>query len=452
MGKVIKIATTKIWDVKDSLKRVLDYASNPDKTEGNDDGLGDVIAYTSQEIKTDKQLYVTGVNCSFDTALDDMKITKKQWGKEDGILAFHLVQSFKPGEVTPEMAHQIGIELAQAIGTDRFEVLVSTHLDKAHIHNHIVINSVSFKDGYRYYDNKESYRKLREKSDQLCRRYGLSVIEEPKSKGKHYSEWNAEKHHEPTIRSMVREDVDYAISQSRSMKQFYAVLYSMGYKLKHGKHIAALPPGGKKYIRLRSLSNDGYYTEDEIQRRVNQNRPVKQVIYPSKKYVFKGDLSKQRKITGFRALYISYMYAMGVIPKQAPANKRVSFLLKEDLRYMDQITKEVTLLGKNHINTIEDLDVAQEEAQDKLDGYIKERRCIYNKIRRCKDPELKEKHQIDIEDLSKEIKELREEINCYESIRKRSVSMKEKMEEAKKLEEQRKEDEQWTMEDKQPIR
>ena len=181
------IATTKIWDVKDSLKRVLDYASNPDKTEGNDDGLGDVIVYTSQEIKTDKQLYVTGVNCSFETALDDMKITKKQWGKEDGILAFHLVQSFKPGEVTHEMAHQIGVELAQAIGTDRFEVLVSTHLDKAHIHNHIVINSVSFKDGYRYYDNKESYRKLREKSDQLCRRYGLSVIEESKSKGKHYS-------------------------------------------------------------------------------------------------------------------------------------------------------------------------------------------------------------------------------------------------------------------------
>lgn len=105
---------------------------------------------------------------------------------------------------------------------------------------------------------------------------------------------------------------------------------------------------------------------DEIQRRVNQNRPVKLGIYPSKKYVFKGDLSKQRKITGFRALYISYMYAMGVIPKQAPTNKRVSFLLKEDLRYMDQITKEVTLLGKNHINTIEELDAAQEEAPSKF--------------------------------------------------------------------------------------
>lgn len=90
MGKVIKIATTNIWDVKDSLKRVLDYASNPDKTEGSDDGLGDVIAYTSQEIKTDKQLYVTGVNCSFDTALDDMKITKKQWAKKMESLPFIL--------------------------------------------------------------------------------------------------------------------------------------------------------------------------------------------------------------------------------------------------------------------------------------------------------------------------------------------------------------------------
>lgn len=226
------MATTKIWAVNDSLKRVVDYASNPDKTSGEDSGLYDVIAYTSQELKTDKQLYVTGINCTLSTALEDMNLTKKQWGKEDGILAFHCVQSFKPGEVSAELAHQIGVEFAQKMFGDRFEVLVSTHLDKAHYHNHIVINSVSFKDGYRYYDNKKNYQKIQSISDAICQKYMLSVIRNPRSKGKHYSEWKAEKEHKPTIRSLIKADVDAAISESKTWKDFISILKANGYRIK----------------------------------------------------------------------------------------------------------------------------------------------------------------------------------------------------------------------------
>lgn len=150
------MATTKIWDIKHHLKRVINYISNPEKTEVPDEinyhfnGLAKSISYTTQDMKTEKQLYVTGINTTLSTAFEDMVLTKKTYQKEDGILAFHAYQSFKPNEVNAENAHQIGIELAKILWGDRFEVLVSTHLDKHHYHNHFVINSVSFKDGKRF--------------------------------------------------------------------------------------------------------------------------------------------------------------------------------------------------------------------------------------------------------------------------------------------------------------
>lgn len=122
------MATTAIWDVKDSLKRVLDYTTNPNKTELSDtsyhyNGLNQVISYTTQDLKTEKQLYVTGINCNLFTAYEEMTITKKAFDKMDGILAFHAYQSFSPGEVDAETAHQIGIELAKQMWGNRFEII-----------------------------------------------------------------------------------------------------------------------------------------------------------------------------------------------------------------------------------------------------------------------------------------------------------------------------------------
>ena len=374
-----------------------------------------------------------------------MNLTKKQWGKEDGILAFHCVQSFKPGEVSAELAHQIGVEFAQKMFGNRFEVLVSTHLDKAHYHNHIVINSVSFKDGYRYYDNKKNYKKIQSISDAICQKYMLSVIRNPQSKGKHYSEWRAEKEHKPTIRSLIKVDVDAAISESKTWKDFISILKANGYRIKYGKHIAVQAKGGSKYIRLRSLSDDGMYTEEQIKNRIYQK---KQKTLP--KTVYRCDLKKQRKITGFKALYIKYMYAMGILPKHTTP-RRVHYLLREDLKYMDKITKEVTLIGKKNINTLDELEVNLTEAKEKLDKYIRERRCIYNKVKRTKDPMLCSQHQQDIAELTQEIKTFRNEVKLYESIKERSVLMKQKLKLVNE-DEKRKEKEQWTMEDKQQIR
>lgn len=438
------MATTAIWDVKDNLQRVLNYASNPNKTEVHENsyhynGLEQAISYTTNDLKTEKQLYVTGLNCNLATAHKEMMITKKGFNKTDGILAYHAYQSFVPGEVDAETAHQIGIELAQEMWGDHFEVLVSTHLDKKHFHNHFIINSVSFIDGKKYKDNKENYKKMRKCSDDLCRKYRLSVIENPQNRKMHYAEWMAEQNHKPTWRSVIRDDVDYAISHSMTMKQFYLNLEKQGYEIKFGKHIAIRPKGKERFVRLRSLDKKNTYTEDNIKDMIlaqsvikweSISEPKKQTLY------YKGNLSKARKITGFKALYFKYMYMMGILPKNAPNKKKVHFLLKEDLIYMDKITQEVTLISKKKIDNIADLDANEYFAKSRLDNLIKERRCIYNKVKRCRKPELKEQLQQDISSLSNEIKELRKEVVLYEGIRQRSLTMKNKM---KMIEQERKE-------------
>lgn len=161
--------------------------------------------------------------------------------------------------MTAELAHQIGIELAKAMWGNEFEVVVSTHLDKAHFHNHYVINSVSFKTGKRYYDNKKNYKILRLLSDQLCERYSLSVIMNPKKKGWHYAEWLAEKDQHPTWRSTIRDDVDMAINNAMT---YTANLKKQGYEVKsHVKHIAVKLPTMERFIRLRT-SVDGLIITD----------------------------------------------------------------------------------------------------------------------------------------------------------------------------------------------
>ena len=442
------MATTAIWDIRDNLKRVLDYASNPDKTEIHEhdyqyNGLNQVISYTTQDIKTEKQLYVTGINCSLPTAFEEMQITKAAFNKTDGIIAFHGYQSFVPGEVTAETAHQIGIELAQVMWGNRFEVLVSTHLDKAHYHNHFVINSVSFVDGKKYYDNQESYKTMRNLSDKLCRKYHLSVIDYPQQKGMHYAQWKAEKNHEASWRILIKEDVDFAIAHSMSMKQFYKHLQELGYEIKYGKHVAIRPKNKERFVRLRSLDKFGNYTTDSIEERIYEQyyvhfQSIKQPKQKLKHYHYQGSLKDNKcKITGFKALYFRYLYLLGVIPKNAPQKKRVHFLLRDDLRQLDTITQEVTLINKKNINNITELESHQYFASERLENLIKERRCVYNKIRRCRSEGKKVLLQQDVESLSDEIKDLRKEVMLYEGIKVRSESIRQKLKQIQEEEKQK---------------
>ena len=164
------MATTKLWHIQGRLKDLVDYVENPKKTVKP--GLQDffnVFSYTQNPHKTAGGQFVTAINCQKDIALQQMILTKQRYGKEDGYIAWHGYQSFKPGEITPEQCHALGVELARQMWGDRFQIIVTTHLDREHLHNHFCINSVSFKDGGKYNFSKKELKRLRDTSDRLCR-------------------------------------------------------------------------------------------------------------------------------------------------------------------------------------------------------------------------------------------------------------------------------------------
>lgn len=229
------MAVTSLWAVRGNLGGVLDYAANPVKTD-----LMSLLRYATQPRKITvqeegvpaKQL-VTGIHCAPATVRQEMQAVKKRFGKEKGIIAYHGYQSFAPGECTPEQAHEIGVKLARQLWGDRYQVLVATHLDREnHLHSHFVINTVSFVDGKKFYRSGQDYRAMREASDALCREYGLSVIENPQpGKAKHYAEHRAEQNGKPTWRSLIKRDVDVALRQSMTERQFFHALQGMGYEV-----------------------------------------------------------------------------------------------------------------------------------------------------------------------------------------------------------------------------
>lgn len=435
------MATTAIWDVNDRLKRVLDYAVNPEKTDQGRteaDGLQQALVYTGSKAKTERQLYVRGINCDPITAHEQMQRTKRQFQKTGGIVAFHGYQSFAPGETTPELAHAIGVKLAQALWGDRFEVIVATHLDKEHLHNHFVLNSVSFMDGNRYYDNKASYARMRQASDQLCREHALSVIEQPeRGKSKHYGEWRADQESKPTWRGVIREDVDAALAAARTMSQFYTHLQAKGYAIKaHVKHVAVRPPGKERFVRLRTLGEA--YEEEAIKRRIlGSASPEKTagILPPTRKraqFVHGKLTGKHRRLSGLQALYVRYLYILGIVPRSRSFPKRASFLLREDLRHLSQIIEQTKLLCRHRIFDREQLTRYLEVRQAEISRCLLERKGCRKRLRTCRQPEHIAAYREEIADYSRQLAQLRREVRLCAGILARSDTIRDKLQEAVK--------------------
>lgn len=432
------MATTAIWDVSDRLKRVLNYAVNPEKTDQGRmaaDGLQQALAYTGSKAKTERQLYVRGINCDPITAHEQMQRTKRQFQKTGGIVAFHGYQSFAPGETTPEQAHAIGIKLAQALWGDRFEVVVATHLDKEHLHNHFVLNSVSFMDGKRYYDNKASYARMRQTSDQLCREHALSVIEQPEQgKSKQYGEWRADQESQPTWRGVIRVDVDAAIAAARTMSQFYAALQAEGYEIKaHVKHVAVRPPGKTRFVRLRSLGKA--YTEIAIKQQILDRSTVKRLPLPKCKralLVHGNRPVRTRKLSGLQALYVRYLYVLGILPRYRSPPRRTFFLLREDLHHLSRIIEQTKLLCRQHITSREQLTDFQQQLAVDVQRISTDRKVIYNRLRRCRQPEQIAAYREQIDDYSRQLAQLRREVRLCAGILARSDTIRVKLQEAVK--------------------
>lgn len=234
------MATTKLWKVIKRVDQVIDYTTNKEKTKAIEfnnhyemivDDLRDVIDYAKNEDKTEKEYFVSGINCEPDSAYQEMQDAKMFYHKEDKILAFHGYQSFVRGEVSPELAHKIGVQLANEMWGDRFQVIVTTHLNTNCIHNHLVLNSVSFKDGLKYYSNRTNTARLRHISDEICKEYGLSVLTEKTCKKSkiNFDNYYKKSLYNDNYSNNAKRDIDLAIRQAYSYDDFIFLMKKLDY-------------------------------------------------------------------------------------------------------------------------------------------------------------------------------------------------------------------------------
>lgn len=414
------MATTKIWSVKGRIDHLVNYVLDPRKTE--------------------RQLYATGINCTPGSATAEMNATKRLYGKTGGIVAFHGYQSFDTGEVEPRIAHEIGTRLARKLWGDRFEVVVATHVDKGHVHNHFAINSVSFADGKRFHCDAKLYRAMRQRSDELCAEYDLSVIENPKhGKAKHYGEWIAEREGKPTWRSIVKQDVDEAVDKAATDKQFYQNLRSIGYEVKLGKDISVRPPGKERFLRLARNFGDEY-TYEGIARRILARKPAQPPIAKAK------STAQPRKMPpapkgSIAALYRHYLYLFGFYEQRDP-NKRMHFLLAEDLRSFDNIVREAALLDDRGIATDADLLTHMDGLDAEIKALCIERKAIRARMRKEQPPDAGREPIPRIEQINAQLKRLRREVRHCANIAKRSDVLEAKIAEMERqIEEWKKEKE-----------
>ena len=444
------MATTSLWKIECRLDKVISYTTNVEKTQENNHednlykSLHNVVEYTKSEFKTEKQLYVTGINCIAENALQDMILTKKHFGKEKGILAFHGFQSFAEGEITAQKAHEIGVKLAEELWGDKYEVLVSTHLNTNHYHNHFVVNSVSFVDGIKYRNTVENYAMMRGLSDDLCKEYGLSVLEEKKCGKIDYTQYRNSYIQKSDYYTTTKEDVDFAIKQAYSYKNFEKILEKMGYTItiRAGKISLCRPPY-KRNIRIERSFGEEYSISNITDRIFNsdiEKIPFLEKYHKPRRYKSAKQLKNKLKIDRgkFYKLYLHYCYVLKVFPKKKYTRVKMTPEMRKDIKKMDEISSQIKFLCRNKIKTTEDLFLYKKVVTDELKFQMNNRSSLRRKRQKAKEPKEKQKLCDEILDLSNKIKYLKEEVRNCEKIEEQSQKIKSNLKEMNEQEEKEK--------------
>ena len=337
--------------------------------------LADGVGYILNEEKTDALLTVH-LNCDPGREVREMLDTKQAYGKKDGVQYYHVIQSFKPGEVTPELALEIATEFARE-HLPGFETVISVHVDKEHIHAHLIFNSVNADTGRKYHSNAQTYYKqLRAASDRLCREHGLSVIiEGDSSKAVSYIEWLRQSKGQPTFRSMLEADLRTAIEDANDPGHFFMLMEHMGWEISHGNRLGFRLRGQERFM-VPGRKNP-LFTEDGIRAAIQGNlsaieagqRPAAAHRIPYRPY------KKHPKYTGFLALYVHYLYVLGKIEKRQYPPRMTPQLRKEVLRF-ERCREQFDFLRENNIATSKDMTSFQTHAEETLSGLMKQRTIL----------------------------------------------------------------------------
>ena len=407
------MAITKIWKVKDRLDFTINYAVNGEKTE--------------------EKLYVSGINCMPDTALQEMRNTKKQFFKTTGIQCFHGVQSFVKGEVTQEQAHEIGIKLAEELWGNKFQVIVSTHLNTDNLHNHFVLKSVSFLDGKRFWNTKKDYATMRKASDKLCEEYGLSVLKQEEKYNKYTTS--------SLYKELMKDSIDYAIANAKDYNEFIKILQDTD----KNNTLSIRQEPCKRNTRIeRQFGNS--YSKESIYKRILETQP--EYPYSPDPYLlanksYKRYNNEKQKHLQFKGsisyLIFHYEKLLGINIEivSKPNITKMTPELIQAIKKMDEFSKQVRFVCKNNINTEQELLDYQKSAYEKINPLKSERENLWKKHKRAKTDEEKASIENQIVEISKKITPLAEEIKHCTNIELRLEKIKQ-YELHQKLEEGRK--------------
>ena len=373
--------------------------------------------------KTEEFFYVSGINCEIETALQQMNQTKRLFNKTKGILGFHGYQSFKEGEVTPELAHEIGVKLANEMWGDRFEVVVSTHLNTKHLHNHFIVNSVSFIDGMKFYSNRSSTARLREISDDLCKEYGLSVLDEkPTSKGRIYFPYYLKNTNRNNYYKKTKRDIDIAIAKSSNYKEFIEILSSMNYEVqnRYGK-LSVRNLDYKRNIRIERYFGEEY-SIDNIKSRILEEEYIENVSQNNKGFYKK---SFSHKYHGIVALYRYYYYLLKVYPNKKYNNYTY---IKDDVMKLEKYNLIIRMFDREQITDDELFRKYEIMINNKYDDLINIRKKLRKQFSSINNEQEKIRIMKKIKEINEELPKLKKEIDLCNEINVESISIKEKIE------------------------
>ena len=417
---------------------MIEYAENPDKTTAKeylDDDLYNALSYVENDDKTDRQIYVDTINCSKRNAYGEIVAVQKRFGSRGDIVAWHGFQSFAEGEVTPDEAFEIGKETARRMWGDKYQVVITVHLNTDNLHCHFVVNPISFKDGSRFQNKIYNHRRLREISDDVCRERGKSVLEHSNFYGgKSRRAYWAEKKGHSTHRDMLAKDVEYCLSVSYTRKTFYQQLRGLGYEIDETR-MSVKGKGWERAIRLRGLG----FTDEVIDRRLNRNYSygysfVGQVwnTHPPKKNksVLLASIAHE---LGYQIehshdvaeIYIDLLFLIIIEALRAVKEVKNAVIMSVELRHQ---VKDLTTLIEDHsflqttgLRTIPQLDKYIEDTQTKITELERERCLLRNKIRRETDPEVLADNKAARSEITKKhIEPLRKNLDRAKRIRDKS--------------------------------
>ena len=339
-------------------------------------GLAQAIAYVVNGDKTEEQVLTAAQGCSLGSACAEMQDAKIRWNKTDGVQLYHIIQSFRPGEITPGLALEIAQEFVRE-HLPGYQAVIGIHTDRDHIHAHIVFNSVNQLTGEKYHSNARSYyQQIRGISDRLCREHGLSVIMtgEP-SKAVSYIEWLRQSKGQPTFRSMLEADLRTAIQDANDLGHFFLLMEHMGYEIRHGDRLGFRLRGQERFMY--PGRRDPLFTEDGIRAAIQGNlaeieaghRPA--VIQRPKYRPYR----KHPKYTGFLALYVHYLYLLDKIGQRQYPPRMTPHLRQEVMRF-EQYQVQFAFLRENNIVTQADMDAVQSRTEESLAKLMKQRTIL----------------------------------------------------------------------------